>query len=105
VIACPVPQQPAVVLAAIKAELFEWSAFGGPALTAAARDGARIERPGQENGSGGAELENWTPGIVPHRTRPCALAASAILSKSGSVLTSVDSHKARPHRPHRLFFG
>jgi len=30
----------------------------GPVLTVAARDGARIQRPGREDGSAGAELEN-----------------------------------------------
>jgi hypothetical protein len=54
----PVPHERAAVLAAIKAKLFEWPPDGQPALTAAPRDGARIERPGRENGSAGAELEN-----------------------------------------------
>jgi hypothetical protein len=53
-----VPHERAAVLAAIKAKLFEWPPDGQPALTAAPRDGARIERPGRENGSAGAELEN-----------------------------------------------
>ena len=52
------PHERAAVLAAIKAKLFEWPRDGQPALTAAPRDGARIERPGRENGSAGAELEN-----------------------------------------------
>ena len=52
------PHERAAVLAAIKAKLFEWPPDGQPALTAAPRDGARIERPGRENGSAGAELEN-----------------------------------------------
>ena len=58
----PEPTHLAVVLAAVKdaSRLLR----GGPPkaghpLTAAARAGARNERPGRENGSAGAEQENW----------------------------------------------
>jgi len=55
--AVPVAPERAIVLAAVQDQ-----AFGGPqrgpVLTVAARDGARIQRPGREDGSAGAELEN-----------------------------------------------
>jgi hypothetical protein len=56
----PKPPQCAVVLAAVKdaRAASRWPEYG-PSLTAAARDGARNERPGRENGSAGAEQENW----------------------------------------------
>lgn len=52
----PVPPEDAVVLAPFNDE-----ACGGaeaPSLTAAARAGARSERPGRGNGSAGAEPKN-----------------------------------------------
>ena len=52
----PVPHEDAVVLAPVNDE-----ACGGaaaPSLTAAARAGALVERPGRGNGSAGAEPEN-----------------------------------------------
>jgi hypothetical protein len=52
----PVPHEDAVVLASVNDE-----ACGGavaPSLTAAARAGASVERPGRGNGSAGAEPEN-----------------------------------------------
>jgi hypothetical protein len=53
----PAPRQRALVLAAVQDQAFGGPELG-PVLTAAARDGAPIERPGRENGSAGAELKN-----------------------------------------------
>ena len=53
--AVPVSPERAIVLAAVQPSA---ALNRGPVLTVAARDGARIQRPGREDGSAGAELEN-----------------------------------------------
>ena len=74
--AVPVSRESAIVLAAVQDQ-----AFGG-VLTATARDGVAIQRPGREHDSVGAELENDGEEESARRYRPLCIGASTVVERA-----------------------
>jgi len=74
--AVPVSRESAIVLAAVQDQ-----AFGG-VLTATARDGVAIQRPGREDGSAGAEPENDGEEESARRYRPLCIGASTVVERA-----------------------
>ena len=74
--AVPVSRESAIVLAAVQNQ-----AFGG-VLTATARDGVAIQRPGREDGSAGAEPENDGEEESARRYRPLCIGASTVVERA-----------------------
>ena len=70
------PAEAWIVLAAVQDQ-----AFGG-VLTATARDGVAIQRPGREDGSAGAEPENDGEEESARRYRPLCIGASTVVERA-----------------------